>query len=167
MALAPFFDRVYGAVGGHLSVSRETLISALEKVTVLIACGEALSVNDKWIAEMCVNLVSRLYPRIAISSPPPFSEYLKEIASRINPDIEFGDSAHRTHAIYIGSISDEVGIYPSASGWVARVGHSKHETGGVDNPYSAAASAAIACAELFRDVFLGREPESGHLIVPS
>lgn len=59
MALAPFFDRVYGAVGGHLSVSRETLTASLEGITVGIQCGVELSSNDAWIADEWVTQMLR------------------------------------------------------------------------------------------------------------
>jgi hypothetical protein len=156
VALAPFFDRVYGAVGGHLSVSRESLISALSEVNILITCGEYPSANDRWIAEMCMNLASRLYPRISISAPTQFAEHLRQLASQINPEIEFSDASRRTHSLCVGASSDGTGIYPVASGWVAQVRHSPGESSTVENPFSSAASAAIACAELFRDVFMGK-----------
>ncbi len=89
MALAPFFDRVYGAVGAHLSVSRESLISALNEVVIGVVCAPSLSQNDRCIAELTTNLIARLYPKIAISADPAFEACLRQIASRINPCIEF------------------------------------------------------------------------------
>lgn len=59
MALAPFFDRIYGAVGMHLSVSKEALSASLTSTTVGIVCGPDLTSNDLHIAEMVVNLAAR------------------------------------------------------------------------------------------------------------
>lgn len=159
VALAPFFDRVYGAVGGHLSVSRETLTASLEGITVGIQCGVELSSNDAWIAEMATNLLARLYPRLAISGPGRLCSSLRELGNQINPSIEFVASAPGETTICIGSGHAQGGLFPSASGWVARLTHCGSESKGPANPYAAAASATFAAAELFRRVFLRASPE--------
>ena len=88
MALAPFFDRIYSALGGHLSVSRDDLAASLQGVAVGIKCGESLSQNDLWIAELATNLLARLYPRVAITGPEKNISALKALALEINPEIE-------------------------------------------------------------------------------
>lgn len=159
MALAPFFERVYGALGGHLAISRESLTSALENVTAGIRCGAKPSKNDIWIAELSTNLLARLYPRLAISGPKKYCSVLQDIALEINPDIEFVKDAPDATTICIGSATANGAIFPNASGWVARVNHKPSQRDGPPNPYAAGAAAAMACAELFRRIFLKSETE--------
>ena len=158
MALAPFFDRVYGAVGGHLSVSRESLTELLQSVVAEIRCGVDVSQNDAWIAELVTNLLARLYPRIAISGPGRLCSQLHILAKRINPDIEFEEPAPSSTTICIGSAHSEGGLFPSASGWVARLNHGGPGPKGPANPYASAAAASFAAGELFRRIFL-RAPQ--------
>lgn len=159
MALAPFFERVYGALGGHLAISRESLTTALGNVTVGIRCGTNPSKNDIWIAELSTNLLARLYPRIAISGPKQYCSALRDLALKINPDIEFVKNAPGSTTICIGSASADGALFPSASGWVAHVDHTPSQRIGPPNPYAAGAAAALACAELFRRIFLKSEGE--------
>ena len=154
MALAPFFDRIYGAVGMHLSVSRKHLSESLESTIVGVNCGSNLTANEKFIAELTTNLISRLYPAMAITGQSSYVELLKKLAVEINPDIDFVDEARGNRCICVGSAFVPGAIYPSASGWVARLGHDGPASGGPENPYSAGAAAALACSELFRRVFL-------------
>ena len=154
MALAPFFERVYGALGGHLAISRESLTSALENVTVGIRCGTKPSKNDIWIAELSTNLLARLYPRLAIVGPKKYCSALRDLAIEINPDIEFVKDAPDKTTICIGTATAVGAIFPNASGWVARVNHTPSQRVGPPNPYAAGAAAALACAELFRRIFL-------------
>lgn len=159
MALAPFFERVYGALGGHLAISRESLTSALENVTVGIRCGTKPSKNDIWIAELTTNLLARLYPRLSISGPKKYCSSLIDLALEINPDIEFVSNSQGETTICVGSVAADKAIFPNASGWVARVNHTPARRVGPPNPYSAGAAATLACAELFRRIFLKSQEE--------
>ena len=154
MALAPFFERVYGAVGGHLSVSRESLAASLDSLTVGVHCGTECGTNEVWIAELATNLLARLYPRIAISGSDSQTAALKDLAMSINPKIDFEKDSPGATSICVGSVSLSDAIFPASGGWVARVSHSGPQLGGVENPYSAGAAAALACAELFRRILL-------------
>ncbi len=154
MALAPFFERVYGAVGGHLSVSRESLTASLDSVTVGVYCGMKCGLNDVWIAELVTNLLARLYPRIAINGPDALTAMLKQLALRINPNIEFKQNSPGPTSICVGSAKYADAILPSSSGWVACVSHARTPRSGPENPYAAGAAASLACAELFRRIFL-------------
>src|SRR5690348_16900355 len=150
MALAPFFDRVSGAVGGHLAVSRDSLVASLSGVTAGVRCGPSLGANDSWIAEFTTNLLARLYPRLAISASEPLCSTLRTLARDINPDIEFVETAPASTSICVGGASGAGGLFPSASGWVANLEHRSGARQGPPNPYAAAAAAAFATAELFR-----------------
>lgn len=159
MALAPFFERVYGALGGHLAISRESLTSALKNVTIGIRCGAKLDQNDIWIAELTTNLLARLYPQLAITGSKKQVSTLRELAREINPHIEFAKVAPSATTICIGSETSGGAIFPNASGWVARVNHAPSQHAGPANPYAAGAAAALACAEIFRRIFLKSRPE--------
>lgn len=154
MAIARFFERIYGAVGGHLSVSRESLLQVLADVAPAVVCGKGLSGNDSIIAEFAVNLLARLYPKIRISASSPFADSLRDRALAINPQIEIGSEISGNEVICVGACRGEKWIRPSAGGWVSRVHHGITIPSGAFNPYSAAAAAALACAELFRGIFL-------------
>ena len=159
MALAPFFERIYGAVGGHLSVSRESLTGSLEAVRVGVRCGPRCGRNDVWIAELATNLIARLYPRICISGAASHAAKLKRLALRINPKIEFEADSPGFTSICIGSAQLADAIFPTSRGWVARLDHAPAQPSGQENPYGAGAAAALACSELFRRVFLKTGPE--------
>jgi hypothetical protein len=154
MAIAEFFDRVYGAVGAHLSISRESLLEKLKNVSVGIKCATKLNENDAWIAELCTNVLSRLYPRLAVSADVEQSRRLRDLARNINRNIEFIDEAAAETTISIGRNNISDGIYPKANGWVAGLERSPTHSSSASNPYAAGAAAALACAELFRRVFL-------------
>lgn len=154
MALAPFFDRIYSALGGHLSVSRDDLTSSLQGVTVGIEFSAPLSGNDLWIAELATNLVARLYPSIAIIGPERDRLMLVALAQRINPEIEIVTQGRPEFCLGIGEVKTGASLFPSASGWVARLSHREYEPSGAANPYAAGAAAAFAAAELFRRIFL-------------
>src|SRR5436190_947687 len=107
MSVAPFFERVYGAVGGHLTVSRESLEHTLQQTTIGIRLSGTLDENAFWIAELTTNLVARLYSRIAILADEPYAAQLREIASQINPSIELVDDAPGSTSVSVGTESFE------------------------------------------------------------
>lgn len=153
MALAPFFDRVYGALGRHLAVSRESLERALGELAPFV-CVSTLerSANDAAIADLVVNLLARLYPRIAIAAPPHVRERLAAVATGINPAIDILAASATIPVIRIGG-GDGEALYPSANGWVARLRHGSRATGSTEdaaNPFAAGAAATLAVAELCR-----------------
>jgi hypothetical protein len=154
MPLAPFFDRVYGAVGGHLAVSRESLEHTLNDVTIGIRFADLSAQNNRWIAELAANLLARIYPRVSIQGPKEDCDRLRDIALRINPRIEFPDTCSENASLFIGPGVNGSGLYPHASGWVATVGLQGVQAAGPANPYAAGAAAAMSCAEIFRRVFL-------------
>jgi hypothetical protein len=157
VALAPFFDRVYGALGRHLAVSRESLEKALGALAPLVAMDACdPSPNEAVIADLVVNLLARLYPRIAIAAAEPVRERLAAVATGINPAIEILSDSATTPAVRIGE-GDGEALYPSANGWVARLQHlppSTRPNEEAANPFSAGAAAALAVAELFRRLLL-------------
>lgn len=161
MALAPYFDRVYGAVGGHLGVSRESLTHRLSTVTVGISLPsrENLSENEIWIAELTTNLLSRLYPRLAILGTHAKVGPLRSLALSINPSIDVVGEAPPETTIAVTQKWRSAEIVACAKGWCAEIRHSTAESSTPSNPYSSAAAASLGCGALFRRIFLGVEAE--------
>ncbi|MFL5348697.1 MAG: E2 ligase fold family C protein [Hyalangium sp.] len=158
MALARFFNRTLAATGRALSVSPETLETALANHVVGVVCGVDCTAegNSRWIAELLVNLLARLYPRLAIEADPAIREHLLGIARSINPRITTEEAQNSTVTVVVGmgESSRPHTLYARADGWVARVllQPSQHKAGPV-NPYSSAATASLAAGEVFRIIF--------------
>ena len=105
MALAPFFSRAYSAIGAHLGITREELEKVLSGQIVGIHLSPACSVegNEKWIAELLVNLLARLYPILSLSGNETAIKALSASALSINPDIEICSCPNQaTVAVHIG-----------------------------------------------------------------
>jgi len=157
MALAPFFSRAYSAVGAHLGITREELSVALSGNLVGIHLGKSCVVegNEKWISELLVNILARLYPMLSVSGNDDAIENISKIALSINPDIEIVVRPEEaTVVVCVGETTKmHNGFTATASGWVARVGKSiECNLPGV-SPYSAGASAALAAWRVFYTLF--------------
>lgn len=165
MALASFFSRAYSAVGTHLGITREELERALADQIVGIHVGKACAVegNEKWIAELLVNLLARFYPVLSIFGDGSACENISKIAHAINTDIEIESSQQETRVIvYVGEATkSDNGFSACASGWVAHIGKKiKFKAGGPINPYSAGAAAALAAWRVFQIIFNMKTPSS-------
>jgi len=163
MALARFFDRVYAAAGRHLAVDRATLETALGDRVVAVHCGpevEAGEGSPRWVADMLVNLLARLYPRIALAAPVASRPRLEELARAINPAIEILDGAAPAMAtVVVGSVEgfSPGAFHARADGWVASLLRAPDpRPWGPANPYAAAAAATFAASEVFRSIFHDR-----------
>lgn len=154
MALAPFFDRAYGAVGRHLAVNKESLEAKLQSIVVGIETPSPSDTDAFTAAEIATNIVSRLYPKVTFSGDGEGTGRLEAMARSINPEIEFGGVAR--HEFWISTItsSNSQAIHASNDGWVSHVG-GRCLPSRISNPYAAAAAGALASASLFRRVFLG------------
>lgn len=170
MALAPFFSRAYSAIGAHLGITREELERVLSGQIVGIHLGPACTTegNEKWIAELLVNLLARLYPTLSISGNKTACDSNIANALAINPKIEIQCCPERaTVIVYVGETPQgKNGFIASASGWVARVGEPFENipSTGPDNPYSAGAAAALAAWRVFQTVVV--RPEDQMRIFP-
>lgn len=162
MALARFFDRVYAAAGRHLAVDQASLAAALGDSIVAVHCGPEVEAegSPRWLAELLVNLLARLYPRLALAAPDAPRARLEELARAINPAIEIMDGATpATVAVAVGSVESAPpgALHPRADGWVARLLRAPDpRPWGPENPYAAAAAATLAASEVFRGVFRDR-----------
>lgn len=161
MGFARFFDRVYAAAGGHLSVSRQSLEDSLGSRSVGVVCGKETMQegNDRWIAEMVVNLLARFYPRIAIKAEDGTLDFLRTLALSINPLITVDENWEAVAAtVLIGTATapNPCTLSPRAEGWVARLTRrTVPGTPGPANPYAAGVAGGLAVSEVFRQLFCG------------
>jgi hypothetical protein len=152
MALAPFFFRTYMAVGAHAGITRGELEMILSKRVVHVAVGDACDVdgNEKWISELLVNLLSRLYPVLSLTGPDQVCSRLSTLAKAINPEIEIVGAVESTVSVFVGAeVTTAHGFAASSSGWVARISSANAFRGGPANPYSSGAAAAFAAWRVF------------------
>lgn len=168
MALPSFFSRTYSALGAHLGITREELENVLADVVVGIHLGKACIIegNEKWISELLVNLLARLYPVLSISGNDIACKNISEVAQAINPNIEirYSEKGVRVTACVGEDTTKDDNFSVSASGWLAQVGKSfKYKTGCPLNPYSAGAAAALAAWRIFQTIFNQKMP-SGLLL---
>jgi hypothetical protein len=115
-----------------------------------------------------MNLLARLYPRLAIIPDGAQAEAsvadLIAIAHSINPEIEIGANTAATAAILAaGDKKVETAVpvaYMGSEGWVARIS-SLGPVGSGDslNPFGAAAAACFGAANIFRLLFGAHLPE--------
>lgn len=161
MALPRFFDRVYAAAGGVLSLSLESLEKQLADVTIGIRLDPAWRHDRNAIntADLVANLCSRLYGTLVLDGPPDWVRTASEVARSINPVVSFSSERPVLQIVIGNSRWDEGAMYVRSDGWVARV--LAAPTGappGPGNPIAAAGAAALAVAELFRRAFAAHVP---------
>ncbi len=111
---------------------------------------------------MTINLLSRLYPRLAILPDGAAAERmvqdLASLARAINPNIEVRlDWEDATVCLAVGDPQVSGAgptIYLGSDGWLARVSNKGPvSSGATDNPLGAAAAACFGAANAFRAVF--------------
>lgn len=165
MALADFFGRAELAAS---QVLQEFDPAAFEEVlnsqVVAVAFDDAAarSVEGRITLEMTINLLSRLYPRLAVLADGVAAEGMVDnlisLSRAINPKIDVGtDSEGVTVCLAVGDSEASgagVTVYLGSDGWVARVSTDRPvSSGATDNPFGAAAAACFGTANAFRAVF--------------
>lgn len=162
MGFAPFFDRVVAAAEGHLAASRESLELLLRDRVVSVICPTTPGPESiRWIGELSVNLLSRLFPRLHLGGHPLAVAALEALARGINPSIEFANEPVDDLTIVCGA-NVGAGLGASANGWVASVAtENVLLPAGPANPYSSAAAACLAVSEIVRRAFGLRRMGSG------
>lgn len=169
MALANFFDRAAMAASQVLAGFDQAAFSAkLDRHVIGIAVdGNAAGTSEgRATLDMCVRLVSRLYPRISLlpqgSGAAPAAEEAIALARSINPAIDVEGPEETTVCIAIGTTTPQVGcptIFVGSNGWTARLSQSAPVgSGGSDLPFGAGAAACFAVANVFRLVFRDQLP---------
>jgi hypothetical protein len=167
MALANFFDKInLGAsqiLKCHDRSSFETKL--LSNCIGVWYDTEAVQLFEERVAlELLTRLLSRLYPNIKFKNINASEDYrgytmqLKTIAKEINPVINLDDEQEETFIISVGNVSTDQKAIPAfyigSENWKAYHSiTSPQSLGRSQNPFGAASSACIACANLFRAMF--------------
>jgi hypothetical protein len=161
MALADYYDRAAIAVSQAIKgFDPEAFRATLERAVVGISFGPhaAASNEGRWLLDLLIRLLARLYPTLAIAdgTPSALRGELVTLARAINPAITIV-SAGSTITVAVGPDAPAAGatIFVGARGWSATL--SRHEAqfvGNSENPLGAGAAACLAAANVFRAVFL-------------
>lgn len=171
MALADFFDRAALAASQVLSgYDRAAFEGVLNTSTVGIAFddGVADSPEGRITLELATNLLSRLYPRLAVLPDGAAAEALYSdlvtLARSINPKIDVETSLEGiTVCLAVGNPTVPGAtpvVYLGSDGWVARAStEGPVGSGASANPFGAAAAACFGAANAFRAVFSSQLPE--------
>jgi len=165
MSLANFFDKAaLGASSILKNFDRQIFADVLETRTVGVFFDpEAAHIFEAKISlELIINLLARLYPRLAIvASPGPARDFRLElirIAREINPQIEILESlSHIAICVVVGNTiptTSGVVVYAGSRGWIARMStQGPVSSGNSANPFGASAAGCIAVANVFRYLF--------------
>ncbi|MDQ5827163.1 MAG: E2 ligase fold family C protein [Chloroflexota bacterium] len=165
MALANFFDKAAVAAAQALQgVDYASLAASLEAQVVGLAFDDLAVTRPegKLTLELAVNLLARLYPRLAFIPDGAHAEAAVEsliaIAHSINPEIEVRANAATVAAVLaVGETAAKTTapvVYMGSEGWVARIS-SGGPVGSGDslNPFGAGAAACFGAANVFRQLF--------------
>lgn len=165
MALANFFDKAaLGAAQILQGVDHATFTAKVESHLVGIAFDKAAcdSPEARTTLELCVNLLSRLYPRLAIEASGEDGEGLTDEligqARAINPVIDIQREVEGvTACLVVGdtplSCSVPV-VYLGSDGWIAHLSSRVPcKSGASCNPFGAGAAACFGVANIFRLLF--------------
>jgi molybdopterin/thiamine biosynthesis adenylyltransferase len=165
MAFANFFDRTVTAASNVLSnFNVDSYKATLSAHTVGLFFDEQAAKSPEGYAtlDLCVRILARLYPAIAIagvgSKAEASGKELATLAIAINDRIDLStDIAHSTVAIIVGKTDlagDMTKIFIGSDGWRARLSRDAPVGSGPSaNPFGAGAAACFACANVFRFVF--------------
>lgn len=165
MAIASFFDRAALAAWQVLEgADYAALTTELTQVTVGVGFDDraAASPEGRVTLELAVNLLARLYPRLALVGRGRRAQRLEaELADQaraINPVIDLSDDLNDAAAVLgVGRtpiITQAPVVYLGSSGWVARLSTATPlGSGRTINPFGAAAAACFGAANVFRLLF--------------
>lgn len=165
MALANFFDKTALAAATLLrGFDHANFTAALEAIGVGVGFDRkaAESTEGRLTLELSVNLLARLYPRLALMPldrrSAGYVATLASVARSINPAIEItGEMSERGVYVIVGStpIRGKVrAFYVGSNGWIARVStRAPRGSGGTSLPFGAGGAACFGVANLFRHCF--------------
>ncbi len=165
MALGNFFDKAALAASHILhGYDYTSFATRLEAHTVGVAFDATAmrSPEAKITLDLAVNLLARLYPRIALRSLDEDADVLvntlTEYARTINPAIDVESELDRsTVCMIVGetrvTVVERV-LYIGSSGWLAKFSRQEPVGSGTTaNPFGAGAAACIGAANVFRMLF--------------
>lgn len=171
MAVANFFSKAALAASQVLQgVDYEAFAAMLEAQTVGVAFADAAAsaAEGRVTLALTINLLARLYPRIALVPQRAAAELLAgELAAQaraINPEINIRTNLDdATVVIGVGETAFGVAvpvIYLGSDGWVARLSpDGPVGSGTTTNPFGAAAAACFGNANVFRLLFGAQLPD--------
>jgi molybdopterin/thiamine biosynthesis adenylyltransferase len=180
MALALFLDKITQSASSLLAgfdPSAFTARLAVQRIALALDPGAAASAEGRATAELALDLLARLYPRIdviplgAADELESFVRRLLETARRINPVIEGGTSfeSGTAAALVVGAApapwdtSQTPSVYIGSDGWLAKVSSEYPvRSGATANPFGAGAAACLGAANVFRAIF-GAQLRHGEL----
>jgi hypothetical protein len=172
MALADYYRRAALAASQVISgfdeaTFRETLAGT--KVGVGIGSEAVGSEGGLALTDLVIRLLARLYPALevrAASSAKHAADAATSLAQRINPQIESADRAEIGISIGEDAPSFPTSIFAGSAGWDALLSaQGPVSVGRSANPLGAGASACLAAAALFNQVFLQGRPANTQGIV--
>lgn len=170
MALAEYFERNAQAAAALVQGFDASLLGArLESEVIGIVFDGSAERSSEGQAglDLCVRLLSRLYPKLAIvgllGSKPATLRKLRTLARDINPRIALESNfSNSTRLLVFGNTpvtgklkaKDHI-WYVGSDNWIAKLSTaSPVGIGSSNNPLAAGAAACIAAANVFRAVFV-------------
>lgn len=165
MALAPYFDKAALAASHILNNFDITTFSArLNDHAIGLYFDDSVinSTEGNNTLDLCINLLSRLYPKIVMgtlgtNSYQKISE-LTQLAKGINPKIEIClEQSEQEISLVVGNTplqrSSSV-FYIGSDGWIVKgSSHNPVGSGKTRNPFGAGAAACFGAANVFRQFF--------------
>jgi molybdopterin/thiamine biosynthesis adenylyltransferase len=170
MALAEYFERNAQAAAALVQGFDASLLGArLESEVIGVAFDGSAERSSEGQAglDLCLRLLSRLYPKLAIvglpGSKPATLRKLRALARDINPGIELESHfSNSTKLLVFGNTrvtgnrkaKDHI-WYVGSDNWIAKLSTAAPVgSGSSNNPLAAGAAACIAAANVFRAVFV-------------
>lgn len=167
MPLANFFDKISLSASQRLkgydrSLFEQRLLSNCIGIVYGANCLETS--EGRAALDLAVRILSRLYPNMTFSDltidarDEDYLGQLKEVATKINPDIDISEGQSPSINLVIGDVpdfvSDQPCIYIGSRNWLAYYSattpRSCHNT---DNPFGAGSAVCLATANVFRYIF--------------
>ncbi len=170
MALPEYFDRAATAASQVLAnFHLDAFKDVLQRHMVGVALDAAAARSPEALAtlDLCVRLLARLYPALAVlpldDEAGPAAQALVRLAEAVNPLIDIERTARPvTVCIAVGATRPSCSgpiMFVGSDGWSARLSRqSPVGSGATDNPFGAGAAACLAAANVFRTVFAGQLP---------
>jgi hypothetical protein len=165
MSLANFFSKSAMAAAQILKSYDMSLFEeklSAEVVGLFFDEDVVTSCEGRTTCELTVNILSRLYPRIAICTNTPdscvLSSQLKALALSINPSIEiYNKLDEATLLLVVGSHDPSIDVqtfFIGSRGWNVHLS-ANHPVGSAEsnNPFGASAAACFGAANAFRYIF--------------
>jgi Prokaryotic E2 family C/ThiF family len=159
MALPAYFRRSAVAVAQILAgFDEEAIRKRLDDVVVGLAVSREVSTGPEGqaLVDLTVRLLARIYPCLRLEGDADLDP-VADLARAINPEIELTtEDAHM--AVALGNTPPAIApvqVFAGSSGWDAEISVDEPRPVGLGaNPIGAGIAACIACANVFRLVFL-------------